>query len=128
MTNPFPMIEKALVELIETKYPAADGKVGGDLSYTGTGFYVWVGLIPGGSSDQINGSWAVDIDVFSTSYADAMTRSLALEALLVGPRHTTEVMRIDNCTQTQSPTERPWDDESIFRIGATYVFTARRSG
>lgn len=127
--NPFPLIEMALKELIETKYPAAAGKVGGDLSYSpGDGLYVWLGLVPGGSSDQIEGTWIVDIDTFGDSYASAMQSSLDVEAVIVGRRHVTSIMRLDNCYQNLGPSERPWDDEGVFRVGATYVFTARRSG
>lgn len=127
--NPFPMIEKAVKELIEEKLEGAEGKVGGDLSYEGEeDFYVWIGLIPGGSADQIEGDWILDIDVFAKRYSEAMNKALALEAALVGPRHVTSTMRLDNCYQNEGPAERPWDDESVFRIGATYAFTARRSG
>lgn len=127
--NPFPMIEIAVRKLIEAKMPEAVGKVGGDLSYDGVAdFYVWIGLVPGGGATETDGEWIVDIDVFATDYSDAMDRALALEALLIGSRHVTSTMRIDNCYQNQAPAERFWEDESIFRIGATYVFTARRSG
>lgn len=129
MTQPFPLIEAALRELIETKMPDAVGKVGGDLSYESTqDFYIWIGLIPGGSTNRTSGTWYVDIDVFGTNYSATMARALALEAHLVGPLHRTSVMRIDNCTQSQGPAERPWDDESVYRIGAVYTLTARRSG
>lgn len=129
MTTPFPMIEKAVKELIETKHPAAVGKVGGDFSYEpDQDFYVWLGLIPGGSTTQVDGEWIVDVDVFAASYGAAMEKALALEAVLVGPRHVTSVMRVDNCYQNEGPAERPWDDETVFRIGATYAFTARRAG
>ena len=129
MTTPFPSVERAVRELIETKYPTADGKVGGDLAFTpGTGFYVWLGLIPGGSADQLEGEWILDIDVFGDSYGTAMDHALAIEAALIGPRHVTSTMRLDDCTQNEGPAERPWDEESVYRIGATYVFTARRSG
>jgi hypothetical protein len=129
MTDAFPMVEKAVKELIEEKLTGASGKVGGDLSYDGTlDFYVWIGLIPGGGTDQIDGTWNIDIDIFAPKYATAMTKSLALEALLVSPRHRTDTMLLDNCYQNGVPAERPWDDESVFRIGTTYTFTARRSG
>jgi hypothetical protein len=123
------MPEKAVKALIESFDPVYVGKVGGDLSYDGTAdFYVWIGLVPGGSSDQIGGQFVVDIDVFSKSYAEAMNRCLELEARLIGPRHNTGVMRVDNCYQIECTFERPWNDETVFRVGATYVFTARRSG
>lgn len=126
--NPFPLVEKAVKELVEAKYPAAVGKVGGDLSYTpDQDFYVWIGLIPGGQTTEVDGTWIVDLDVFSTSYSDAMTRALAIEALLIGPRHVTATMRLDNCYQNAAPSDRPWDDDTVYRVGATYVFTARRT-
>lgn len=128
--QPFPMIERAVKALIETKYAEADGRVIGDLSYVaGDGFRVWIGLVPGGGgSDQVEGEWVVDVDVFAETYTEAMGRSLMLETHLIGARHVTEVMRIDNVYQNEAPSERPWDDEQSFRVGATYTFTARRSG
>lgn len=128
--NPFPLIEVAVKDVIEQKYPLSDGKVGGDLSYeSGQDLYVFVGLVPGsGSTDETTGEWAVDIEVFAPSYASAMTHSLALEALLLPGRHATSSMILDNVYQNTSPSERPWDDDSVFRVGATYVFTGRRSG
>lgn len=129
MTTPFPMIEKAVKALIETKYVESVGKVVGDLSFMpGGGFRVWIGLVPGGGSTETDGEWIMDIDVFADSYAEALGRSLALEALLIGARHVTGVMRIDNIYQNEAPTERPWDDERASRVGSTYTVTARRSG
>ena len=129
MTTPFPLVEVAIKELIETLLPSLLGKVGGDLSYEpGDGTYVWIGLVPGGSTDRVDGQWIVDIDVFGDGYAAAMNNALAIEANLVGPHHVTSVMRLDNVYQNSGPSERPWDDESVYRIGATYVFTARRTG
>ena len=126
--TPFPMIEKALREYIEEAYPAADGKTGGDPSYVaGADLYVWISLV-GGTTDQIDGSWVVDVDVFAPTYGSAMTHALELEAVLLGPRKTTSTLRIDNSYQNEVPVERPWTDESVSRVGATYTLTARRSG
>lgn len=125
--NPFPMIEMALKELIEAKYEPAEGHTGGDLSYSGEELYVWLGLVPGGSSDEIEGDWIVDVDCFAPSYAAAMQAALDLEAVLLVRRHVTSTMRLDNTYQNASPAERPWDDETAFRVGATYTFTARRA-
>lgn len=125
MTVPFPMIELAVKELLESAFsPAVE--VGGHLSYDGLEPYVWFGLVPGGRTTQLDGEWILDIDCFARSYADAMTSALALEALLIGPRRSTSVLRLDRCDQNEAPVERPWDDETAFRVGATYVFTARR--
>jgi hypothetical protein len=129
--QPFGLIEMAVKELVEAKYAPAEGKVGGDLSYTvDQDLYVWIGLIPGGgSSDEIEGTWAVDIDVFGNAYATAMGHALALEAILLTPGgHVTDTMRVDSVTQNSGPSEGPWDDDAAWRISATYVFTARRPG
>jgi hypothetical protein len=122
------MVEKALKELIEAKYEPAASNVGGDLSYDGSSdLYVWLGLVTG-QATEIEGEWVVDIDCFGTTYGAAMTHALALEAILLGRRHVTSIMRLDASSQNESPTERPWEDDSTFRVGATYVFTARRPG
>jgi hypothetical protein len=129
VTQPFKLIEQAVKELIVTEYAPPSGAVGGDPSYApGDDLFIWISLIPGGSTDQVYGEWNLDIDTFAPTYGDSMRHSLALEAILVGPKHQTSVMRIDNVYQNEGPAERPWDDESMVRIGATYVFTARRSG
>lgn len=126
--QPFPMVEMALKELIEAKYAPATGNVGGDLSYDSSDdLYVWIGLVDG-SATEIDGQWIVDIDCFAADYVTAMTHALALEAVLLARLHTTPTMCLDNTFQNESPSERPWDDDSAYRIGATYVFTARRTG
>lgn len=129
MTNAFPMVEMAAKALLEEKVTGAAGNVGGDLSYDGTtDFYIWIGLVPGGSTDQLSGEWILDIDVLSKSYVTAMQKCLEIEAKIIGPRHVTETMRIDNVYQNQAPAERPWDDDTVYRVGGTYVLTGRRSG
>lgn len=129
MTIAFASIELAVKELIEDRYEFARGHIGGELSYQhGDGLYVWFGLVAG-QTDQLEGSWAVDIDVFADSYGQAMQHALGVEAALLGRRYgRTSVMRLDSITQNEAPVERPWDDDSVFRVGATYAFTARRSG
>lgn len=130
MTQPFKMIEKALRELIDSKMEdVTTAQIGGDLSYTTEDeFYIFLGLI-GGSTTVIDGEWSVDIDVFDNDYTQAMERALDLEAILLKRGgHRTSLMLIDNVYQNESPTSRPWDDENAFRVGATYTFTARRSG
>lgn len=130
--QPFPLIEAAFTEVVETLYAPAQGNTGGDLSYNGTdALYVMIGLVPGaGSTDQTSGSWAIDVDVFAPSYAAAMSASLALESALLTGRFVAANtgMILDNVYQNSAPAERPWADDNSFRVGATYVVTARRSG
>lgn len=126
--QPFGMVEKAVREIIE-RYEPAQGNVGGDLSYSGKPLYVWLGMVPGGGrTDELEGEWTIDIDCFAPTYGAAMKAALDLEAVLLARRHVTSVMRIDRTYQNSAPAQRPWDDEATFRIGATYTFTARRTG
>lgn len=129
MTAPFGLIEKAVSDLIEERYPLAANRTGGVLSHNrGEGLYVWLGLVSG-ATDQRFGEWIIDIDVFHDGYGLAMKAALDIEAALLSRgRSAGPEMRIDTITQNEAPVERAWDDEEVFRIGASYVFTARRSG
>lgn len=126
----FPMIEKAVKELIEESYQDAAGHVGGDPSYKpGDPLFVWIALIPGGSADETSGSWVLDIDVLADNYGRAMGHALGIEAALLNRKNRrTSQMIIDAVYSNSGPAERPWDDDRVSRIGATYAFTARRSG
>jgi hypothetical protein len=125
--QPFALVEVAIKELIESKYEPAAGKVGGDPGFepSTVDLFVEISLVFG-ATDPTTGEWTVDIDCYGRDYAATMQHALNLEAVLIGPRHVTETMRIDNVYQNEAPAERPWDDDGVFRIGATYVFTARR--
>lgn len=125
---PFPMMEKALKELLARKMGVALDSVGGDLSYDAStdDFYIWLGLV-GGSTNEVSGLWTVDIDVFDNHYSQAMTRALAIESMLLRRGgHRTTFMILDNVSQNEAPMERPWEDDNAYRIGATYTFVARR--
>jgi hypothetical protein len=129
MTAPFPPILIAVNEIVAGFFglPPETDKVGGDLSYDGTSdFYVWLGLVTG-SATLLDGSWVVDIDVFGRDYASTVQRALDLEPFLLkrGGHRATGVL-VDAVTQNEAPTERFWDDDTVYRIGATYSLTARR--
>ena len=129
--QPFPSIEKALKQVIEMNYPEANGHTGGDLQTVPVdgSIYVWLGLVPGGGvNDQTSGQWTIDVDVFARDYNSAMMHASGIEAMLIDSPHRTDEIIIDSVFQNQSPTERPWDDDSVYRVGATYVLTARRKG
>lgn len=126
--NAFPLIEIAVREMIEARYPAAVGKTGGDLSYDGEDLYVWVSLIPGsGAADQTSGQWSLDIDVFGKNYIETMNHALVIEAGLLTGMFQGSQMNVDTVSGG-GPAEVPWDDETVYRISAVYTFTARRSG
>ena len=127
--QPFGSVELAARELIMDILEIPKERVRGDMSYVkGQPFHAWFGLVPGGSTNETQGEWVLDIDIFDDDYTDAMDQALKLEAGLIGSRKVTSVMRIDNVYQNEGPAERPTADDKVFRIGATYVFTARRSG
>lgn len=128
--TPFKPIEKTVRALIEAKHPDTVGRTGGDLSYTpDQPFYVFISGVPGGATaDELTGTWAVDIEVFDTSWTQAVNRLLAIEATLVGVRgFRHDGQQIDRVFINTSAGDRPWDDDTVHRIGGTYVFSARRS-
>lgn len=127
MTVAFTPIEKAVQEVIETWHP---GKTGGNLSYTrGDGLLIVISLVPGaGRTDQVNGEWTVDLDVFGDNYLDTMGVALDLEAKLLGAPFVTSGMIVDSSFQTISPAPLPWEDDEVTRLGLGFVFTARRKG
>lgn len=124
------MVEKAVKQVVDTYQPSGKSvRSGGDLDYQATDdIYTYIGLVAGGSSDRVSGSWSIDVDCFAKSYGAAMRAALDIEAILLEPGHRTEEMLLDNCYQDEGPAERPWDEEKVYRVGATYTFTARRSG
>lgn len=130
--QPFGMIEIALRELImRFDTDATESHVDNAPSYDPAtqDFFYWIALIPGSTSGEIEGRWTVDIDILDTNYGSAMRRALALEpALLRRGGHRTNEMLIDSVFQNEGPAERPWEDDGTYRVGATYVFTARRPG
>lgn len=125
-TAPFGSVEMALTEILKEGLGLTDAEIGGDLRYPGTGRYYYLELI-GGQTDRLYGTWSVDIDIFARTYAQAMGAALDLEAFLVGRQHRSAGMLIDQCSQNEAPSQRPWRENKVARVGATYVFTARRS-
>lgn len=131
MIQPFTPILFAVREIVRTAFdlPEDTELIGKGLAYDGaTDYYVWLDQIPGGSNaDAIEGSWAVDIDIFGKDYGEASQKALDLEAHLLSPGgHRTPTMRVDSVVENTGPHEGFWDDDTIYRISATYVFTARR--
>ena len=65
--------------------------------------------------------------MFGLDYGETSQRALDLEAYLLAPGgHRTPTMRIDTVSENTGPFEGFWDDDTVSRISATYVFTARR--
>lgn len=134
----FGSIERALKALLIATYDAlaeldpaeADARVGGDLAFRkGDPFYIRLDKV-GGRSDRFEGDFMVDVEVFAVNYSEAESRSLDIEALLLGYPHVVEVdgqkWVFDRVSQSSLPDDLPWEDDAVSRLGATYVITARR--
>jgi hypothetical protein len=105
--------------------------IGGDMAFLpAMPFYIRVDKVPGSRADRFGGDYIVDVEVFSVNYLDAESRSLDIEALLLGYPHVVEVgerkVLFDEVSQNTGPDELPWEDDEVSRLGATYVITARR--
>jgi len=130
--KPFGSIERAVLALFERDYAPLDGhpgRVGGDLPGALTDLYVRIDRVSG-RADRFEGDFVLDIECFHPSYEEAENASFALEALLLGYPHVVEVngrrVVLDEVQQNQGPSETFWDDDSVHRLLATYVITARR--
>lgn len=138
--KPFGSIETALKAFLLASYqplidlePAeADARVGGDLAYDSAAmdFYIRIDKVPGGRSDRFEAAFIVDVEVFGVNYLETESRSLDIEALLLGYPHVVEVgdktWVFDAVSQNTGPDELPWEDDEVSRLGATYVIIARR--
>jgi hypothetical protein len=111
----------------------ADVHVGGDLSFeAGDGWFIRIDKAFG-RTDRFGGDFVVDIEVFGDSsegYYGTESRALDIEALMLGYPHVVEVegrkVVFDEVSQNALPDELPWEDDTVTRLGATYVITARR--
>lgn len=135
---PFGSIERAVKSFLLTRYepltelqPAdADRLVGGDLAFDASmPFYIRIDKVDS-ITDRFQGDFIIDVEVFSNEYLDAESRSLDIEALLLGYPHVVEAEGrtwvFDSVSQNSGPDELPWEDDETTRLGATYVITARR--
>lgn len=122
----FKPIIRITKDMIVALYSDASGKVTGELDFvSGDGWRIFIDLVSG-SADQLGGTWTVDIDVIADEWSEAMDRSLDIEAAILGPRRRAGDVLVDNVYQNETPNDRPWSDEAVSRVGATYTITARR--
>lgn len=136
--KPFTSIERAALALLERDFvhesealSAHPERVGGDFAFKkAMPWYIRIDKVPGGSSDYLQGDFVLDIEVFSGDYATAESVAFGVEALLLGYPHVVEVdgrkVVFDSVTENQGPADIPWEDESVHRLLATFVITARR--
>jgi hypothetical protein len=139
--KPFSSMERAVLTLIEregltlldgTHLPVPEAQVGGDFGYDPDvmPWYIRIDKVPGGSADRFQGDFVIDLEVFGQDYFLTESVAFALGALVLGYPHVVEVddrkVVFDDVTENVGPADLPWEDDSTYRIGATYVITARR--
>ena len=131
----FTSAERALMALVlslETDEPVDPARVGGDFAFDPETmpWYIRIDRIPGGRAGQIQGSQIVEVEVFSQDYLVADSLAFAIDALALGYPHVVEVdgrkVVLDRVFQNMGPADLHWEDDSVFRIGATYSITMRR--
>jgi hypothetical protein len=110
---------------------AALARVGGNFDYDpALPWYVRIEQVFSRST-RLEGSFTFDVEVFAPSDGTvAESVSDGLEALLLGYPHVIEVddetFVFDTVFQNEGRRPLPWEDESVTRLGSTYVITARR--
>lgn len=133
---PFKSVELALKELLVRDYApltGLDARVGGEFPATVDGWYIRIDRIPGGRTDSFEGSFVVDLEVFAPDYLNANQIAHDLEALILAHGYHVVISEgkrwvFDRVFQNTGVADLPWaGDDDIFRLGATYAFTARRS-
>lgn len=134
-TRPFTSMERALMTLLVRDFEGLEGsdaRVGGDFAFdpASMDWYIRIDKVPGGRSDRFGGTFIIDLEVFSQSYATAESVSFALEALVLRYPHVVEVdgrkVVFDEVSQNVGVADLPWGADNVYRLGATYVITARR--
>ena len=130
--KPFSSIERAMLEIIVRDAEVPREQVGGDFGFDPAtmDYYVRIDRVPGGSSTGLQGDFIIEIEVFGQNYGAAESLAFRLEALALGYPHVVEVdgrkTVFDTVSQNAGVADLPWEDDSTYRLGATYVITARR--
>lgn len=135
--RPFTSMERALMQLLLNKLlidgaALAPERVGGDFAYDpeAMDWYIRIDRVPGGNTNWLEGDFVIDVEVFAREYLVAENVAFAIEALALGYPHVIEVddrkVVFDEVSQNMGVSDLPWEDDSVYRLGATYVITARR--
>lgn len=136
--TPFGSIEAAVKAFLIANYPPlrelsdpeADLLVDGDFAYEpGMPFFIRLDKVSS-RGGRFQGDFTIDVEVFGVNYLETESRILDIDALMLGYPHVVEVadrkVVFDQVSQNTGPSELPWEDEGVSRLGATYVITARR--
>jgi hypothetical protein len=138
--RPFTSMERAFRQLLLDKGLIVDGTptpvttavVGGSYRYDPEtmDWYIRIDQVPGGSSNWFDGDFVLDVEVFGREYLVTENVAFAIEALALGYPHVVEVdgrkVVLGEVSQNVGVSDLPWEDDSVYRLGATYVITARR--
>lgn len=122
--RPFPDVEVALCDLIETLHPDLVGRTG-TVGPPDDELFVQASL-GGGADDGLTDESIVNVAVFAPTrshayaMAEVIRQAITRGPLIVGP------VVIDRVTTEVKPRRLPWDNTSIRRIEATYRVSARR--
>lgn len=137
----FDNLEQAVMALITgaglvlrdgTELEVPEAQIGGDFGFDQETmpWYIRIDRVPGGSGDRHQADFIIDLEVFGADYLLTESVAYALEALVLGYPHVVEVggrkMVLDDVTQNVGVADLPWEDDSTYRLGATYVITRRR--
>lgn len=132
----YPDIETLLLDWLEATYPElAPGPLGRRVDtetpanlqqlLADDGVVVRVGLLAG-RDDGVTDYSVVDVDVFADSRATAYAWAVGIRSQVTSGPHRVGSAVIDRVVTEEKPRRLPWEDENIWRFGATYRISARR--
>jgi hypothetical protein len=112
-----------------------DERVGGEMpgALEPTDWYIRIDRVPGGRTDSFEGTFVVDVEVFSQDYLNAERIASDIEGLLLAHGYHVVIADgkrwvLDDVFQNTGVADLPWSgDDDTYRLAATYAFTARRS-
>lgn len=125
MTQPFPDVEAAVLDLLEAWYGVNCGtSTPADLEQIVP--FVRVGLVAG-ADNGVSDYSVVDIDVFTARRQQGYDLAEDIRyRLTVSPRATGLAPVIDRVRTETKPFPAPWENENVRRRLATYRISARR--
>jgi hypothetical protein len=117
--------------LLVNDEPVQPNLIGRDFRYdTSMPYFIRLEKVPGGRTDRFGGTVIIDVETWGTSYNATDSLASAIESVMLGYPHVVEVdgrkVVLDEVFQNTGAAALPWEADSVFRLGATYVLTARR--
>jgi hypothetical protein len=136
MSEDYPDVESALLDWLEATYENLAPAVAGRRVDTVTppnlqdllasdGLFFRVGLVTG-RDDGVTDFSVVDIETFANSRDAAYAGARDVRSRLTEGPHRVGTVVLDRARTEEKPHRLPWEDENIWRFGATYRISARR--